>query len=193
MIGKLKGAVEDLKPTEVIIDVNGIGFELTIPLSTYEKIQGEKQATLLVYTLHKEDQFRLFGFYTRIERDIFKSLLAVSGIGPSMAISLLSGMSPELLIDSVKNGNISALTKIPGIGKTKAEKLIFDLKRKLPQLERISGPVSSASSDRHDAVEALAALGFDEGKASVCVNEILKSKKDSTLEEIIKEALKLLT
>ncbi len=192
MIGKLKGAVEDLKPTEVIIDVNGIGFELTIPLSTFEKIQGEMHTTLLVYTLHKEDQFRLFGFYTRIERDIFKSLLAVSGIGPSMAISLLSGMSPELLIDSVKNGNISALTKIPGIGKTKAEKLIFDLKRKLPQLERISGPVSPASADRHDAVEALAALGFDEGKASACVNEILKSRKDATLEEIIKEALKLL-
>jgi Holliday junction DNA helicase RuvA len=73
-----------------------------------------------------------------------------------MAISLLSGMTPENLIESVKNGNINALTKIPGIGKTKAEKLIFDLKRKLPQLERISGPVSAASSDRHDAVEALA-------------------------------------
>lgn len=193
MIGKLKGAVEDLKPTEVIINVNGIGFELTIPFSTYEKIQGEKNATLLVYTLHKEDQFRLFGFHSRIERDIFKSLLAVSGIGPSMAISLLSGMTPESLIESVKNGNISALTKIPGIGKTKAEKLIFDLKRKLPQLERISGPVSAASSDRHDAVEALAALGFDETKASSCVNEILKSSKDATLEDIIKQALKLLS
>ncbi|HOP30336.1 MAG TPA: Holliday junction branch migration protein RuvA [Spirochaetota bacterium] len=192
MIGKLKGAVEDLKPTEVIIDVNGVGFELTIPFSTYEKIQGEKHATLLVFTMHKEDQFRLFGFHSRIEKDIFKSLLAVSGIGPSMAISLLSGMTPENLIESVKNGNISALTKIPGIGKSKAEKLIFDLKRKLPQLERISGPVSAASSDRHDAVEALAALGFDENKASACVNEILKSSKDATLEDIIKQALKLL-
>lgn len=192
MIGKLKGAVEDLKPTEVVIDVNGIGFELTIPFSTYEKIQGEKQTTLLVYTLHKEDQFRLFGFHSRIERDIFRSLLAVNGIGPSMAISLLSGMTPETLIDSVKNGNINALTKIPGIGKTKAEKLVFDLKRKLPQLERISGPVSAATSDRHDAVEALAALGFDENKASACVNDILKSRKDATLEEVIKEALRLL-
>ena len=192
MIGKLKGSIEDLKPTEVIIDVNGIGFELTIPFSTYEKIQGEKNSTLLVHTLHKEDQFRLFGFHTRIERDIFKSLLAVSGIGPSMAISLLSGMTPENLIESVKNGNINALTKIPGIGKTKAEKLIFDLKRKLPQLERISGPVSAASSDRHDAVEALAALGFDENKAAACVNEIIKSAKDANLEEIIKQALKLL-
>ena len=116
----------------------------------------------------------------------------MSGIGPSMAISLLSGMTPENLIESVKNGNINALTKIPGIGKTKAEKLIFDLKRKLPQLERISGPVSAASSDRHDAVEALAALGFDENKAAACVNEIIKSAKDATLEEIIKQALKLL-
>ena len=129
MIGKLKGKVEDLKPTEVIIDVHGVGFELTIPFSTYEKIQGEKHATLLVHTIHKEDQFRLFGFHSKIERDIFKSLIAVSGIGPSMAISLLSGMTPENLIDSVKNQNIAALTKIPGIGKTKAEKLIFELKK----------------------------------------------------------------
>ncbi len=192
MIGKLKGLIEDLKPTEVIINVNGIGFELTIPFSTYEKIQGETQTTLLVYTMHKEDQFRLFGFHSRIERDLFKSLIGVSGIGPSMAISLLSGMQPDRLIDSVKNGNIAALTKIPGIGKSKAEKLIFDLKRKLPQLERISGPVSSASSDRHDAVEALTALGFDETRAAACVNEILKNSKSATLEEIIKDALKLL-
>jgi len=193
MIGKLKGIIEELKPTEVIIDVNGVGFELTIPISTYEKIQGEKHTSLLVYTMHKEDQFKLFGFYSKIEKDLFKSLISVSGIGPSMAISLLSGMAPERLIDSLKHQNISALTKIPGIGKTKAEKLIFELKRKLPQLEAISGHTGEESSDRHDAVEALAALGFDETKATACVNEILKSSKNAGIEEIIKEALKLLS
>ena len=193
MIGKLKGSIEDLKPTEVILDVNGVGFELTIPLSTYEKIQGEKKAALLVYTMHKEDQFRLFGFYSKIERDLFKSLIGVSGIGPAMAISLLSGMPPERLIDSVKSQNAAALTKIPGIGKTKAEKLIFELRRKLPQLEALSGHAGEISTDRHDAVEALTALGFDETKASACVNEILKTSKSAGIEEIIKEALKLLS
>ncbi|HOP61942.1 MAG TPA: Holliday junction branch migration protein RuvA [Spirochaetota bacterium] len=192
MIGKLTGVIEDLKPTEVIIDVNGIGFELTIPFSTYEKIQGEQETSLLVHTLHKEDQFRLFGFFTKIEKDIFRSLIAVNGIGPSMAISLLSGMTPEMLIDSLKTGNTAALTRIPGIGKTKAEKLVFDLKRKLPQLERISGPVPVSSSHRIDAIEALTALGFDEAKASVCIDDILKSSEAPPLEALIKEALKLL-
>lgn len=131
MIGKLKGNVDDLKPTEMILDVNGVGFELAIPFSTYEKIQSEKSVTLLVHTIHKEDQFRLFGFYTKIEKDIFKSLINVSGIGPAMAISVLSGITPERLIEAIKSQNPVLLTKIPGIGKTKAEKLVFELKRKL--------------------------------------------------------------
>lgn len=193
MIGKLKGNIDDLKPTEMILDVNGVGFELTIPFSTYEKIQGEKSVTLLVHTIHKEDQFRLFGFYTKIEKDIFKSLINVSGIGPAMAISVLSGITPERLIEAIKSQNPVLLTKIPGIGKTKAEKLVFELKRKLPLLERIAGPVSDTPSKTNDAVEALVALGFDESRSVKCVNEITAAKGDIGIEEIIKEALKLIS
>jgi len=193
MIGKLKGNVDDLKPTEMILDVNGIGFELTIPFSTYEKIQSEKSVTLLVHTIHKEDQFRLFGFYTKIEKDIFKSLINVSGIGPAMAISVLSGITPERLIEAIKSQNPVLLTKIPGIGKTKAEKLVFELKRKLPLLERITGPVSDTPSNTSDAVEALVALGFDENKSIKCINEITLAKGEISIEEIIKEALKLIS
>ena len=193
MIGKLKGNVDDLKPTEMILDVNGIGFELTIQFSTYEKIQSEKSVTLLVHTIHKEDQFRLFGFYTKIEKDIFKSLINVSGIGPAMAISVLSGITPERLIEAIKSQNPVLLTKIPGIGKTKAEKLVFELKRKLPLLERITGPVSDTPSKTSDAVEALVALGFDENKSIKCINEITLAKGEISIEEIIKEALKLIS
>jgi len=193
MIGKLTGDVEDLKPTEMILNVNGVGFELTIPFSTYEKIQSEKSVTLLVHTIHKEDQFRLFGFHTKIEKDIFKSLINVSGIGPAMAISVLSGITPERLIDAIKSENPILLTKIPGIGKTKAEKLVFELKRKLPLLERIAGPSNSAPSKKSDAVEALVALGFDENKSVKCINEITLVKGEIGIEEIIKEALKLIS
>lgn len=193
MIGKLKGNVDDLKPTEMILDVNGVGFELTITFSTYEKIQNEKSVTLLVHTIHKEDQFRLFGFYTKIEKDIFKSLINVSGIGPAMAISVLSGITPERLIEAIKSQNPVLLTKIPGIGKTKAEKLVFELKRKLPLLERIAGPVSDTPSKTSDAVEALVALGFDESRSIKCVNEITAAKGEIGIEEIIKEALKLIS
>ncbi len=193
MIGKLKGIVDDLKPTEMILDVNGVGFELTIPFSTYEKIQGEKSVTLLVHTIHKEDQFRLFGFHSKIEKDIFKSLINVSGIGPAMAISVLSGITPERLIEAIRSQNPVLLTKIPGIGKTKAEKLVFELKRKLTQLERIAGPVSDTPSKTSDAVEALVALGFDEGKSVKCVSEITAARGEIGIEEIIKEALKLIS
>ena len=193
MIGKLKGNVDDLKPTEMILDVNGVGFELTIPFSTYEKIQSEKSVTLLVHTIHKEDQFRLFGFYTKIEKDIFKSLINVSGIGPAMAISVLSGITPERLIEAIRSQNPVLLTKIPGIGKTKAEKLVFELKRKLPLLERIAGPVSDTPSKTSDAVDALVALGFDESRSIKCVNEITAAKGQIGIEEIIKEALKLIS
>jgi len=193
MIGKLKGDVEDLKPTEMILDVKGVGYELTIPFSTYEKIQNEKSVSLFIHTIHKEDQFRLFGFYTKIEKDIFKSLIHVSGIGPAMAISVLSGITPERLIEAIKSQNPLLLTKIPGIGKTKAEKLVFELKRKLPLLERIAGPANETPSKTSDAVEALVALGFDENKSVKCVNEITISRGEIGIEEIIKEALKLIS
>lgn len=193
MIGKLKGNVEDLKPTEMILDVNGVGYELTIPLSTYEKIQDEKTVTLLIHTIHKEDQLRLFGFYSRVEKDIFKSLINVSGIGPAMAISVLSGITPDRLIEAIKSQNPVLLTKVPGIGKTKAEKLVFELKRKLPMLERIAGSTGETPSKSNDAVEALVALGFDESKSIKCVNDITMEKGEIGIEDIIKEALKLIS
>jgi len=193
MIGKLKGEIEELKPTEMILDVNGVGFELTIPFTTYEKIQNEKKVTLYIHTIHREDQFRLFGFYSKSEKDIFVSLIGVSGIGPAMAISILSGITPQKLVEAVKSQDIALLVRIPGIGKTKAEKLVFELKRKLPMLERITGPVSDTPAITNDAVEALVALGFDEKKSIKCIDELIRSKGDISIEEIIKDALKLIS
>lgn len=192
MIGRLKGDVAELKPTELLLDVNGVGFELSIPLSTYEKIQGESSITILVHTIHKEDQFKLFGFHSKTERDLFRSLINVSGIGPAMALAVLSGISPEMLTEAVKTQNPVLLTKIPGIGKTKAEKIVFELKRKISLLEKITGPIDEKPSKSGDAVEALVALGFDETRSFKCVSEIVREKGDIGVEGIIKEALKLL-
>lgn len=192
MIAKLRGVIEEIQPTQLVLDVNGVGYELTIPFTTYEKIQSAPEASLHVYTMHREDQFRLFGFYSRVEKDLFVALINVSGIGPAMAISLLSGMAPERLIDAIKNNNLNALTRIPGIGKTKAEKLVFELKRKLPRLEMIAGPASEIDSSSSDAVQALVSLGFNENEASKCVADLVSRKQDISLEEIIKESLKIL-
>ncbi len=192
MIAKLTGRVEVLSPTEIIVDVNGVGYEISIPFSTFEKIENRKETSLYIHTLHKEDQFRLFGFITVHERDLFRTLLNINGIGPAMAISLLSGLSVERLVDAVKNQNSGILTKIPGIGKSKAEKLIFELSRKVKKLEQFSGTGEEHVSAGNDAVEALMALGFEEQKSSKCVSEILKNNENMTIEELIKEALKIL-
>lgn len=192
MIAKLKGIIEEIQPTQLLLDVNGVGYDLTIPFSTYEKIQSEREIAVHVFTMHKEDQFRLFGFYSKVEKDLFSALINVSGIGPSMAISLLSGMAPDRLIDVIKNNNLNALTRIPGIGKTKAEKLVFELKRKLPRLELIAGPASEMDSSSSDAVQALVSLGFNETEASKCVTGLVSANKDISLENIIKESLKIL-
>lgn len=193
MIAKIRGIIDELKPTEVILDVQGVGYGMTIPLSTYEKIQSLTETALFVYTLHREDQFKLFGFYTENERSLFVMLLNISGIGPAMAISILSGITISRLIEAVQSDNISLLTKIPGIGNTKAEKLVFELKRKLKKLNTLAGPQDIAQTYRNDAIEALVTLGFDDAKSSRVVEELLKQNPADSIEAIIKEALKLLS
>ncbi|MFH0975186.1 MAG: Holliday junction branch migration protein RuvA [Spirochaetota bacterium] len=193
MIAKLKGKIDELKPTELILDVNGVGYQVFIPFTTYEKIQGNNEAELFIYTLHKEDQFKLFGFYSESEKHLFSILISVSGIGPSIALSVLSGIESASLIEAVQNDNIMILTKIPGIGKSKAEKLVFELKRKIRKLDNLSVPASKNSSVRSDAVEALVSLGFDESKALKSVNEIIEKFNDIPIEALIKNALKNLS
>jgi holliday junction DNA helicase RuvA len=193
MIAKLKGKIDELKPTELILDVNGVGYQVFIPFSTYEKIQNLGEADLYIYTLHKEDQFKLFGFLSESEKELFTILLGISGIGPSIALSILSGIDTGLLIEAVQNNNVLILTKIPGIGNSKAEKLIFELKRKIRKLEKFSSPSSAKSSIRNDAIEALVSLGFNDAGASKAVNEILEKFSDIPIEQLIKNALKNLS
>ena len=193
MIAKIKGNIDELKPTEVILDANGVGYGLTIPLSTFEKIQALDETTLYVYTHHKEDQLKLFGFFTENERDLFTILLNISGIGPAMAIAILSGITVGRLVDAVQSENVSLLTKIPGIGNAKAEKLIFELKRKLKKIASITGEPREPRTQKNDAIEALVTLGFDDARSSKIVDELVKKNPDSSVEAIIKEALKLLS
>jgi holliday junction DNA helicase RuvA len=193
MIAKLKGSIDELKPTELILDVNGVGYQVFIPFTTYEKIQGKSEIDLYIYTLHKEDQFKLFGFFSENEKQLFTILLSISGIGPSIALSILAGIDSGSLIEAVHNSNTLLLTKIPGIGKSKAEKLVFELKRKISKLESFSAPVSKNSTIRNDAIEALVSLGFDESRAAKSVNEILEKFNDIPIETLVKNALKHLS
>ncbi len=193
MISKITGTIDELKPTEVILDVHGVGYGLSIPLSTYEKIQACGDVTLYVYTIHREDQLKLIGFYTEEEKNIFTMLINISGIGPAMALSILSGITIGRLIQAVQTDNSSLLTTIPGIGKAKAEKLVFELKRKLKKLTQYAGrSEENVRTPREDAVEALVSLGFDESKSSRAVDSIIARNPESSIEHIIKESLKSL-
>lgn len=192
MIAKLTGKIDEIKPTSIILDVHGVGYGLTIPVSTFDRIQHLAETSLYVHTIHREDNFKLFGFATQKEKSLFRILLGVSGIGPSIAISLISSITAERITEAVKTENSGLLLKVPGIGKSKAEKLIFELKRKIELLEEISDQVEEVFSPSRDAVDALVALGFDELKAKKCVNNIVKEKVDLGVEEIIKESLKIL-
>ncbi len=193
MIAKIRGKIDELRPTEVILDANGVGYGLTIPLSTYEKIQTMAETTLYVYTHHKEDQLKLFGFFTENERDLFLILLNISGIGPAMSMSILSGITISRLVDAVESENTALLTKIPGIGNAKAEKLIFDLKRKLKKLISLAGQTGEIRTQKSDAIEALMTLGFDDARSSRIVEDLVRKNPDASVESIIKEALKLLS
>jgi Holliday junction DNA helicase RuvA len=192
MIGKLQGKPEDLKVNSLIINVNGVGYSVVISFSTYESILNLEEVALYIHTIHKEDQFKLYGFFTLEEKEIFALLLGVSGIGPSMALAILSGLSIGELINVIKESDILRLTKIPGIGKSKAEKLLFELNRKVKKIEEFNASPIKSVSLRNEAVEALVSLGFDEKKSCLMIDEIRKENPDAAIEFIIKSALRKL-
>ena len=193
MIARLTGTIDEIKATEMILDVNGVGYHLSIPFSTYEKIKDLSEVQLQVYTQHKEDTFRLFGFYTAEEKSIFSLLLDISGIGPAMALSILSGITIPDFIEAVQSSNASLLVKIPGIGPSKAEKLIFELQRKSKKISSLSIPQPHTTPVKNDALEALTSLGFDDKKASSAIDAIIKENPDASLEKVVKESLKSLS
>jgi Holliday junction DNA helicase RuvA len=193
MIIKLTGTIEILSPSECIIDVSGVGYHLYIPFTTYETLTNGVAATLYVYTLHKEDQFKLYGFESAASREFFALLLNINGIGASMGLAILSGISIEEFIDSVENGRFEKLLKIPGIGKAKAEKIAFEVKRKIKKLKTLSSGVHFGNSQRSDAIDALVSLGFDEKQSVLAVDSVQKEFADISIEKTIKEALKILS
>lgn len=194
MIAKLTGKIDELKPAEVIIDVGGVGYQVSIPFTTFEKVQLEKEITLNILTYVREDQLKLFGFYSNDEKKLFEILIKVSGIGPNMALSILSGIGIVDFVNAIEENNSARLLKIPGIGKSKAEKILFELKRKLKQLsELISGEIVKQPSIKNDALEALVSLGFDESKSMKITDKILSEDSKIGLEELVKSALQELS
>ncbi len=197
MIASLHGTLLTKSPTELLIDVHGVGYSVSIPLSTYERI-GEVNAPVSIFTyLHvREDALQLYGFATDEERRMFKLLISVSGIGPRMAQSILSGISVTDLTTFISEANAIALTRIPGIGKKIAERLVVELREKIGKMEMVSSlpPASSPAQTgiRSEALLALTSLGFNRTAAEKALRAAIQETngKDVTVEVLIKAALK---
>ncbi len=194
MIATLKGIVASKKPERIIIEVGGIGYSVAVPLCSIGDIPDEgKPVFMHTYTHVREDVLQLYGFLSEEERRVFATLLGVSGIGPKIALAILSGMPVTRFLNAVYDEDLTLLATIPGLGKKTAARLVLDLKGKLPSLS-IEGedPSSQIAGITGDAVSALVNLGYKKSLSENAVNNALKNGA-STIEEIIKEALKSLT
>lgn len=196
MIASLRGTLLSKSATELLIDVNGVGYAVSIPLSTYETIGDVNSTVILLTYLHvREDALQLYGFATEEERNLFRLLISVSGIGPKMAQSILSGISVTDLSNHISEGNHFALTKIPGIGKKNAERLVVELREKIGKMEIPSSLARASSASqtnvRSEALLALTSLGFNRVVAEKALRAaIAETNGDASVEALIKAGLK---
>lgn len=186
MIGRIQGTLIESNPPQVLVDVHGIGYEVDVPMSTFYNLPGlGEKVTLLTHMVVREDAQLLYGFLTAPERDCFRQLLKVTGIGARTALAILSGMSVEMLVQAVAMQEVGILTKVPGIGKKTAERLILELKDKLGSAMINSG-VTVASSAIADVIKALVSLGYSEREATQAAKKL---PEDIDLSEGIRLAL----
>jgi len=188
MIGYLKGKIILSKPTKILLDVSGVGYEVNISINTFEKLVGEETISLFIYTNVKEDAITLFGFYTQSEKETFELLISVNGVGPRTALGILSGIRTAELKDAISEGNVSLLSTIPGIGRKTAERLILELRNKIENVKPEDSLLIPFSM-KNEAVLALSTLGYNQKLADKTIREILTEEPDSALEELIKKAL----
>ena len=195
MIDYIKGQITSLTPTEVILETYGIGYRILISLQTYEDLNGKKDATVYIHHYLREDEELYYGFASRDERELFRLLISVSGIGASTARMMLSSMSSEEIRNAIIAEDINKIKSIKGIGLKSAQRLILELKDKVVKGGGSDTPAlfSSASNTHTDeAVTALVMLGFTKANVTKAVTAVLKENPAASLEEIIKQSLKRL-
>jgi Holliday junction DNA helicase RuvA len=201
MIAYLKGKLLEKEANTVIIETNGVGYDITIPLSTfYELGEAGEDIELRIYTYVREDSLQLFGFRTLRERSLFLKLITVSGIGPKLAITMLSGMSADEIIVAVRTDNLARLTSIPGVGKKTAERLVIELRDKLNEISSASVEERAAASNAptsvdavyDDALSALINLGYQRNAAEKALKQAVQDGTEMSVQKLLRKSLQLL-
>ena len=191
MIAHLHGRLVEKTPTDVVIECNGVGYQVNISLHTFSLLPDSENIKLYTFLQIKEDAHTLFGFVEKAERELFKLLLSVSGVGAGTARTMLSSLDPKHIIHSIGTGDVGTIQSIKGIGVKTAQRVILDLKDKvlkLYDLEEVSGP--GYNTNKEEALSALEVLGFNKKLAEKVVEKVVKENPSASVETIIKQALK---
>ena len=196
MIGQLRGRLAEKRPNQVLVDVGGVGYVVLVPLSTYAALGDlHTEVTLLIHTHVREDALALYGFVSTREKHFFEMLLSASGVGPALALKILSGMSVEELVPAIRGSDLARLTKIPGVGRKTAERMVVELKDKLEgvAVETERPAASSAPGIEADVISALVNLGYDGRAAETAVAEAKHEDGASNFEKLLRGALQSLS
>jgi len=196
MIGLLRGRLLEKRPNQVILDVGGVGYVVAVPLSTFAALGDlHAEVTLLIHTHVREDALALYGFLSAREKHFFELLLGASGVGPSLALKILSGMNVEELVPAIRTGDLARLKKIPGVGRKTAERMVVELKDKLESVavETEKPAPSSPAGVEADVKSALLNLGYDERTADAALAEAKREAGASNFEKLLRVALSALS
>ena len=197
MIARVAGTIAEKVPGRVIVDVQGVGYDVQVPLSTFY-VLGDPGAsvTLRVHTHVREDVLALYGFATSLEQDLFERLIAISGIGPKLALAVLSGMEPPDLVRAIKAQDVARLTSIPGIGRKTAERIGLELKDRLPPSVQAAAeaarPVAPGDQMRADLLSALLNLGYQRASAERAIGKALEGSPEARFEDALRAVLRAL-
>lgn len=188
MIGFLSGKIISSKPTKILLDVNGVGYSVNISINTFENISDKESVSLFIYTAVREDSITLYGFYTESEKQMFELLISITGIGPRLAQSILSGIQTDDLKDAIQRGDISRIIAVPGIGRKTGERLVLELKNKVDMISE-EGKKEIPFSIKKEAMAALTTLGYNSKVADTIIRDVLSAEPNLSLEELIKKSL----
>ena len=193
MIAQLRGRILRKGPQEAVLDVGGVGYRVSIPVSTFYRL-GEPGAEveLRTYTHVREDTLALYGFLTGAEQDMFERLISVGGVGPRLAVNILSGIEVPDLVSALRTSDVSRLTRVPGVGKKTAERLIVELKDKMPVVVADEAPTApTAGGPKEDLLSALVNLGYSRGEVERGVDRALREDGSGRFEDLLRRALQI--